>query len=108
MKKYGGEVDILPLAGSKLPPSEMNEHFINTFGYRTALVYISKAYKKGLTSENISGLIENLEPSTFFHVCVLFRAAPMAYGASLARGPTGAAATSLCRGHRKARSEPHL
>ena len=36
------------------------------------------------------------------------RLTPMAYGSSQARGPTGAAAASLCHSHGNTRSEPHL
>ena len=39
---------------------------------------------------------------------VLFRAAPVSYGGSQARGPIRAAATSLRQSHSNARSEPHL
>ena len=44
----------------------------------------------------------------FFFVFSLFRAAPMAYGVSQARGPIGATATGLCHSHSNAESEPHL
>ena len=43
-----------------------------------------------------------------FFVFCLFRAAPMAYGGSQARGQIRAVATSLPQGHSNARSEPHL
>ena len=36
-----------------------------------------------------------------------YRAAPVAYGSSQARGPIGAAVVGLCS-HSNARSEPHL
>ena len=38
----------------------------------------------------------------------LFRAAPVAYGCSQARGPIGAVASSLCQSHSIARSKPRL
>ena len=38
----------------------------------------------------------------------LFRAAPMTYGSSQARGRIGATGTGLCHSHSNARSEPHL
>ena len=41
-------------------------------------------------------------------VCLLFRAAPEAYGGSQARGPIRAAAASLRQGHSNARSKPYL
>ena len=46
-----------------------------------------------------------------FFVCVsfcFFRAVPMAYGGSQARGWIGATAASLHHSHSKTRSEPHL
>ena len=39
---------------------------------------------------------------------LLFRAAPVAYGSSQAKGRIGAAAASLCHRHNNARSEPYL
>ena len=39
---------------------------------------------------------------------LLFRAVPMAYGSSQARGGIGAAAASLCRRHSNTGSKPHL
>ena len=46
----------------------------------------------------------------FFFVCVfcLFRAAPMAYGSSQARGQSGAIAAGLCHNCSNAGSEPRL
>ena len=41
-------------------------------------------------------------------VCLLFRAAPEAYGGSQARGLIGAMAAGLHHSHSNARSEPHL
>ena len=38
----------------------------------------------------------------------LFRAAPVAYGGSQARGPSGVVATSLHHSHSNTGSEPHL
>ena len=47
--------------------------------------------------------------SFFLSFCfVLFRATPMAYASSQARGPTGAAVAGLCHSHSNAGSEPHL
>ena len=46
--------------------------------------------------------------SLFFLLFCLFRAAPMAYGGSQARGPIGAAAASLRHSHSNARSELRL
>ena len=50
--------------------------------------------------------------SLFFFFCLFclrfFRATPMAYGGSQARGPIGAVATGLCHSHSNARSELHL
>ena len=43
----------------------------------------------------------------FFFLC-LFRAAPMAYGGSRARGLIGATAASLCQSHSHSRSKPRL
>ena len=43
----------------------------------------------------------------FLFFC-LFRAAPMAYGGSQARGLMGAVASGLCHSHRNAGSKPHL
>ena len=43
----------------------------------------------------------------FFLFCI-FRAAPMAFGASHARGQIGAIAADLHHSHSNARSEPHL
>ena len=45
--------------------------------------------------------------ATFFFF-FLFRAAPMAYGNSQARGRIGAAAAGLDHSHRNVRSDPHL
>ena len=39
---------------------------------------------------------------------LLFRAAPLAYGSSQARGHIGAVATGLHHSHSDTRSEPHL
>ena len=44
----------------------------------------------------------------FFLVFCLFRAAPMAYGGSQARGQIGAVPNGLCHSHSNAGSEPHL
>ena len=44
----------------------------------------------------------------FFLGGVLFRAEPMTYGSSQARGQIGTVATSLHHSHSNARSEPHL
>ena len=44
----------------------------------------------------------------FFLSFCLFRATPMAYRGSQARGLTGALATGLCHSHSNIRSEPHL
>ena len=44
----------------------------------------------------------------FFVIFVLFRAAPMVYGGSQARGPIGAVVASLHQSHSNARSEPLL
>ena len=46
--------------------------------------------------------------SFFFFFFFLFRAAPMAYGDSQARGLIGATAAGLCQNPSNARSEPHL
>ena len=43
-----------------------------------------------------------------FFVCFFFRAAPVAFGGSQARGQIAASAAGLCHGHSNARSEPHL
>ena len=43
----------------------------------------------------------------FFFFCI-FRAAPVAYAGSQARGPIGAVATGLCHSHTNEGSEPHL
>ena len=40
--------------------------------------------------------------------CLFFRAAPMAYGGSQARGQIGDIAAGLCHSHSKVRSEPCL
>ena len=44
----------------------------------------------------------------YFIFILLFRAAPMAYGESQARGPIGATSASLRQSHNNARSELHL
>ena len=44
---------------------------------------------------------------SFFVFC-LFRATPMAYGGSQARGPIKASAAGLCNSHSNVGSEPHL
>ena len=44
--------------------------------------------------------------SLFFFL--LFRAAPVAYGGSQARGPIGATAAGLCQSHSHMGPEPHL
>ena len=45
--------------------------------------------------------------SFFFFFFCLFRAAPMAYGGSQARGPIGAGASSLHHSHGSVGSKPH-
>ena len=44
----------------------------------------------------------------FIFVFCPFRATPVAYGGSQARGLMGTVAAGLCQSHSKARSEPHL
>ena len=44
----------------------------------------------------------------YFLVFCLFRAAPEAHGVSQARGPIGAAASSLCQSHSNTRFKPGL
>ena len=44
---------------------------------------------------------------SFFFFC-LFRAVPMAYGSSQARGQMGTAAAGLCHSHSNMGSKPHL
>ena len=44
----------------------------------------------------------------FIYLSLLFRATPVAYGGSRARGPIGATAASLHHNHSNTRSEPHL
>ena len=44
----------------------------------------------------------------YFLFFCLFRAIPMAYGESQARGLIGAVTTGLCHSHSNAGSEPHL
>ena len=44
----------------------------------------------------------------FFFWLYFFRAAPLAYGGSQARGQSGAIAASLCHSHSNAGSELHL
>ena len=44
----------------------------------------------------------------FFSLCLLFMAAPVAFGSSQARGQIRAIAACLCQSHGNARSEPHL
>ena len=44
----------------------------------------------------------------FFFLFCLFKATPMAYGGSQARGPVGAAAAGLHQSHSNAGSELHL
>ena len=60
-------------------------------------------------------VIRNLTPFLFFifiYFCLFlgpfFRAAPVAYGGSQARGLIGAVATNLCQNHSNAGSEPLL
>ena len=43
-----------------------------------------------------------------FFFLLFFRAAPVAYGGSQARGPIRATAASLCYSHSNTRSKPHL
>ena len=53
----------------------------------------------------------NVNVGVFFFLSfffLLFRAEPVAYGGSQARGLIGATAASLCHSHSNARSEPHL
>ena len=42
------------------------------------------------------------------YLVLLFRATPVAYGGSQARGPTGPVAAGLSHSHSNAGSEPHL
>ena len=44
----------------------------------------------------------------FFWPFCLFRAIPVAYGDSQAKGPAGAVATGLCHSHSNDGFEPHL
>ena len=59
-------------------------------------------------------LFQNIYNVGFFLFCFvlfcfcLFRAAPVAYGSSQARGQIGAIAASLHHSHSNARSKPHL
>ena len=46
--------------------------------------------------------------SSSFFFFLLFRAVPVAYGRSQARGPFGAVAAGLCHNHSHTRSEPSL
>ena len=45
---------------------------------------------------------------SFFFFFAFFRAAPVAYGGSQARGLIGPVAAGLCQSHSNARSKPHL
>ena len=57
------------------------------------------------------GLEEHLqwgEEGGFIYLFSLFRAAPMAYGGSQARGPIQAVAAGQHHSHSNSRSEPHL
>ena len=44
----------------------------------------------------------------YIYLFSLFRATPLAYGGSQARGPIGAVAASLCQSHSNSGSELHL
>ena len=59
-------------------------------------------------NENIFYLIHNKTNTNFFFVFCPFRATPVAYGGSQARGLIGAIAAGLCHSHSNTRSEPHL
>ena len=54
------------------------------------------------------GLFGVLILSFFFSFCCLFRAIPVAYGGSQARGRIGAAAAGLHHSHSNTRSKPPL
>ena len=58
-------------------------------------------------SSQTSALVPRETTFPFFSFCV-FRAAPMAYGSSQARGQIRAAAASLYHSHSNARFEPHF
>ena len=74
--------------------------------------YILYGYFPHLSISGSEQMIFNMRYSLslgveyLFCVCVcLFRAAPVAYGSSQARGQTGAVAASLCHSHSNARSK---
>ena len=52
--------------------------------------------------------VSNLNSFYFYFIFLLFRAAPVAYGGSQARGQIGAIAASLCHGRSNVGSELHL
>ena len=53
-------------------------------------------------------VINKFISTSLFIYLLLFRATPMAYGGSKARGHIGATAAGLCHSHSNAGSEPHL
>ena len=57
---------------------------------------------------SISAVQQSDPVRVFLFVCFLFRATPVAYGDSQARGPIGAAAASLHHSHSYMGSETHL
>ena len=67
-----------------------------------------------LANENITLMLKIFSPEflsyiiSFYFIFCLFRAAPVAYGGSRARGPIGAVATGLCQSHSNLGSEPSL
>ena len=58
-------------------------------------------------ASDILGKVLSGSFSLFVYVC-LFKATPVAYGGSQARGTIRAVATGLRHSHSNARSEPHL
>ena len=59
-------------------------------------------------TNNFSQMMAYLFIFYFYFYFLLFRAVPVAYGGSQARGQIGATAAGLCHSHSNAGLEPHL
>ena len=59
-------------------------------------------------SETVVAHLPKKHTAGFFFFFGLFRANPMAYGGSQARGLIGTISAGLCQSHSNTRNEPHL
>ena len=111
---YSGGTAFLRTQGKKMKSeSSITECYVNLLSQ--IHLTISPAWQKSVSyiQSNHTMPSSELEGVFFcflflFFVFCLFKAAPMAYRGSQAKGQIGAVATSLCHGHSNVGSEPHL